>query len=106
PAISLAQQLRPAPNINANLISLHTANFSRNLSVNPVNSLRTVHPLSQAGQVRLVNATGSQLWQPNFATRQSFNRPVAPVVHAHHQVQTNSGLRLPSLPGNPVSLPG
>ena len=107
PAISLAQQLRPAPNINANLISLHTANFSRNLSVNPVNSLRTVHPLSQAGQLRLINATGSQLWRPNFGTRQSFSRPVAPVVHAHHQVQTNnSGLRLPSLPGNPVSLPG
>jgi hypothetical protein len=76
PATTYARQLRPNANVDAALIAPHTAAFGRNLSVNPVNSLQTVHALSQhQGQhVRLTNATATDLAsRPAPASRQSLS---------------------------------
>lgn len=87
PGITLAQQLRTASAFNGGITTLHTTNFGRNLSVNSVNSLRTVHPLAHQQHVRLVNATSADLAvRSNFATRQNFTHPVVPAVRINHGV--------------------
>jgi hypothetical protein len=78
PATTYASQLRANPNLAAGIVSANSAGFARNIHVNPVNSLQTVHALGngQNHHVRLTNATAGDLAaRQNFVTRQSFAAP-------------------------------
>ncbi|HEY3787397.1 MAG TPA: hypothetical protein VGL71_01025 [Urbifossiella sp.] len=100
PAASYSQQLGAHPVLGGGLITANSANFTRNLHVNPINSLQTIHALSTLRgnqNLRLLNATAADLAARNtFATRQSLSRPVV-------AQQPFSGLHTPSLPGPAMS---
>ena len=91
-----------APRLNPNLIARNTATFNRNVIVNPVNSLQTVHPLNgTAHHVRLTSASPAAFTAPGGVLRSSFASPLS---------GRSSGFAVGQvpvqLPGNPVQLPG
>ena len=126
PATTYAQQLRANSNVDASLIAPNTAAFGRHVTVNPVNSLQTIHALSQpqGRHVRLTDVTATDLAsRPTFASRQSFSSspatngrsaivpapqvrstPAAARTVPVPSLPQGGGLRTPTLPNPPASV--
>ncbi|MDB5311052.1 MAG: hypothetical protein JWO38_5254 [Gemmataceae bacterium] len=76
PAVAFSHHAPAVPALAPTLIAQHTVPFGRGMSVTPVNSLRTVHPLTQTNHVRLTGVNPGELaGRPAFQTRQSFASP-------------------------------
>jgi hypothetical protein len=106
PAISLSRPVAHAA-VSPAVVNRNTANFHRNLSVNPVNSLQTVHHIGQhyGNAVRLPGAAPRHLTtSPGFQPRQSFSSPSPVRSFPSLPSPAASGLRPPvSLPGSAMS---